>query len=115
VCWIELFLCAALEEELCAERRCLCEMKRDYEYNLSLLKARDEELAQYETSFSHVKRIINALVAENSELRVSPEKNDFYILSREKTFHPELVRNHNSLSRLRKRRSYILSRLEFSS
>ena len=45
-------------------------MQTDFAYNLSLLEARDKELAHFETSFVELKRVISALMAENSELKV---------------------------------------------
>ena len=63
-------MCVGLEESLCRERERLAQLHGDFNHNLSLLSARDEELSRYETSFREIKQVVVALVAENSELKV---------------------------------------------
>lgn len=58
------------EDELLLERQHLSRLQADFDYNLTLLGQRDEELAHYESAFSELKRVINNLLAENSELKV---------------------------------------------
>ena len=53
-----------------AERQRLSQLQADFDYNLTLLSQRDEELARYENAFAELKRVINSLLAENSELKV---------------------------------------------
>ena len=55
------------------ERERLSQLQADFDYNLSLLDSRDQQLSQYESNFMDLKRIVNALVAENSELKVCEE------------------------------------------
>jgi hypothetical protein len=59
-----------LERELSQEREHLCKIEVDFDYNLSVLDSRDKEISQYESAFRDLKRVVNALVAENSELKV---------------------------------------------
>ena len=67
---LSLLHCIGLEKSLCKEREQLSQLQGDFNYNLSLLSARDKELAHYETSFKELKRVVNDMVAENSELKV---------------------------------------------
>ncbi len=52
------------------EKKHFSQLKGDFDYNLSLLASRDEELANYERSFAHIKSVINGMVAESSEIKV---------------------------------------------
>ena len=52
------------------ERQRLSQLQVDFDYNLTLLSQRDEELARYENAFAELKRVVNNLLAENSELKV---------------------------------------------
>ncbi len=60
-----------VRDELLKEREKLSQLQTDFEYNLSLLDQRDQELARYETAFSQVRTVVNSLTAENSELKVN--------------------------------------------
>ena len=57
-----------VQNELLLERQHLSRLQADFNYNLSLLSQRDEELAHYEKAFTELKRVVNNLLAENSEL-----------------------------------------------
>lgn len=59
-----------VENELLVERQRLSQLQVDFDYNLTLLSQRDEELAHYENVFAELKRVVNNLLAENSELKV---------------------------------------------
>lgn len=59
-----------LEKALQREQEHISQLEADFDYNLSILDSRDEELAHYESAFKDLKRVVNALVAENSELKV---------------------------------------------
>ena len=63
--------CLGTQNELLLERQRLSQLQADFDYNLSLLSQRDEELAHYEKAFAELKRVINNLLTENSELKVS--------------------------------------------
>lgn len=63
-----------LEKELQGERERISQLEADFDYNLSILDSRDGELAHYESAFKDLRRVVNALVAENSELKVSKFK-----------------------------------------
>ena len=52
------------------ERQRFSQLQADFDYNLKLLSQRDEELARYEGAFAELKRVVNNLLAENSELKV---------------------------------------------
>ena len=65
--------CVALENDLSHERASMARLQADFNYNLSLLSQRDEELSGYEEAFSQVKRVVTSLMAENSQLKVSLE------------------------------------------
>ena len=60
--------------EVLVEQGRLQQLRCDFEYNLELLKQRDEELSRYDTAFTEIKKVVNSLVAENSELKVSEER-----------------------------------------
>ena len=60
-----------MQNELVLECQRLSQLQADFDYNLSLLSQRDDELAHYEKAFAELKRVINNLLAENSELKVS--------------------------------------------
>ena len=60
--------------EVLVKRSRLQQLTCDFEYNLELLKQRDQELSRYDTAFTEVKKVVNSLVAENSELKVSGER-----------------------------------------
>ena len=59
-----------MEATLQKEHEDASKLQADFAYNLSLLEARDKELAHYEASFTELKRVISTLHAENSELKV---------------------------------------------
>ena len=59
-----------VQNELLVERQRLSQLQVDFDYNLTLLSQRDEELARYENAFAELKRVVNNLLAENSELKV---------------------------------------------
>ena len=59
-----------MEQELEREKERVFHIQTDFNYNLSLLSSRDQELSRYEAAFVELKRIINVMVAENSELKV---------------------------------------------
>ena len=59
-----------LEKALLSERECIRKLEADFDYNLSLLDCRDQELAHYESAFQELRGVVNGLVAENSELKV---------------------------------------------
>lgn len=65
-----LYLCAGIENELAVERQRFSQLKADFDYNLSLLSQRDEELSRYEEMFAGVRRVLNSMMAENSQLKV---------------------------------------------
>ena len=58
------------ENELLVERQRLQQLQGDFEFNLGLLEQRDQELSHYDSTFTEVKRVVGALTAENSELKV---------------------------------------------
>ena len=59
------------ENELLVERQRLQQLQGDFEFNLGLLEQRDQELSHYDSTFAEVKRVVGALTAENSELKVT--------------------------------------------
>lgn len=59
-----------MEQDLLKERERFSQLQADFDYNLSLIDSHDQQLSQYEANFVTLKRIVNALVAENSELKV---------------------------------------------
>ena len=63
-------LCVGIHNELCTERQKVAQLQTDFDYNLSLLSERDLELSRYESVFTELKRVVNSLLAENSELKV---------------------------------------------
>ena len=62
---------SGVQNELVLERQRLSQLQADFDYNLGLLSQRDDELAHYEKAFTELKRVINNLLAENSELKAS--------------------------------------------
>ena len=54
---------------MCEQQR-LQQLQADFEYNLSLLEQRDSELARYDSAFVEVRKVVNSLTADNSELKV---------------------------------------------
>ena len=48
----------------------MARLQADFNYNLSLLSQRDDELSRYEEGFLQVKRVVTSLVAENSQVKV---------------------------------------------
>lgn len=68
------WVCTGLEKEVRQGHEHVSKFQEDFDYNLALLKSRDQELAHYETAFVDLKRVINAVVVENSELKVSLSK-----------------------------------------
>lgn len=75
-----MYVCLGLQDELHEEKKHVSQLKGDFDYNLSLLASRDEELADYEKSFSHMKSVVNTMVAESSELKVRRLVNDTPLL-----------------------------------
>ena len=59
-----------LEQELLKEREQVSLLQADFDYNFSLLSSRDQELSHYEAAFVELQRVINSLMADNSELKV---------------------------------------------
>ncbi len=65
-----IYLLTDIQSELAQEKGRLVQLRADFDYNLSLLTQRDEELLRYEETFAGVRQAINTLLADNSQLKV---------------------------------------------
>ena len=66
--------CTDARSEITAERKKFRDLRNDFEYNLSLLQQRDEELGRYDTAFAELRQTVQNLVAENSELKITIDR-----------------------------------------